>query len=233
VAIDPRPWMIDVSEHQGPNVDFAQAYAEDYHGAIVKMTEGVGYVDPHGVRNLRRARAEMDVVGCYHFLWGGMPPVRQVNHFLAQISEVVNPERVLLFVDVEISGNMSPAQHPTFDDVSLFLHTLEDAIPGKKLGIYSGYYWRGNMGNPAISTLELQRNPIIWDAHYFSARVDYGSVLYERVPDSYWENPAYGGQRADILQFADKGRLQQFPNGIDVNATRGTMEDLKRWAAAP
>ena len=100
MAIDPRPWMIDVSENQGPDVDFAQAYAEDYHGAIVKMTEGVGYVDPHGVRNLRRARAEMDVVGCYHFLWGGMSPVRQANHFRAQISEVVNPGRVLLFVDV-------------------------------------------------------------------------------------------------------------------------------------
>jgi GH25 family lysozyme M1 (1,4-beta-N-acetylmuramidase) len=225
--------MIDVSENQGPDVDFSQAHAEDYHGAIVKMTEGVGYVDPQGVRNLRRARAEMDVVGCYHFLWGGYSPVRQANHFLEQISEVVNPGRVLLFVDVEISNNMSPAQHPTFDDVSLFLHTLEDAIPGKKLCIYSGYYWRENMSNPDISGLELQRNPIIWDAHYFSIGADYGSVLYEQVPDSYWENPAYGGERADILQFADTGRLRQFPKGIDVNATRGTMEDLKQWAAAP
>jgi lysozyme len=233
MAIDPRPWMIDVSEHQGPDVDFAQAYGEDYHGAIVKMTEGVGYVDPHGVRNLRRARAEMDVVGCYHFLWGGMSPVRQANHFLAKISEVVNPGRVLLFVDVEISNNMSRDQHPTLDHVRRFLHTLQDELPGKKLGIYSGYYWRGDMGNPDISRLELQRNPIIWDAHYFSTHVDYGSALYERVPDSYWENAAYGGQRADILQFADKGRLRQFPKGIDVNATRGTMEDLKRWAAAP
>ncbi len=230
MSIDPRPWMIDVSQHQGPNIDFQQVYGEGYRGAVVKMSEGTGYVDPYGISNLRRAKGVMPVVGAYHFLWGGMSPVKQANHFLNQVSGAMNPANALLFVDVEISGNMSPGQHPTLDDVKRFMHTLQDALPGKKLGIYSGYYWRGQMGNPDIDRLGLAREPIIWDAHYFATRIDWGSVLYEKVPESYWDTNAYGGRKADILQFADTGRLRQFPNGIDVNAIRPTLEELQRWA---
>src|SRR5215213_4685875 len=108
MSVDPRPWLIDVSEHQGNNVDFLAAYNEGYEGAIVKVTEGVGYIDPAAQMNLIRSEMHMGVTGAYHFLWGGYSPRLQARHFLKQISLATDPSKLLLFVDVEISGAMAP-----------------------------------------------------------------------------------------------------------------------------
>jgi GH25 family lysozyme M1 (1,4-beta-N-acetylmuramidase) len=219
-------WLIDVSEHQGPNVDFRQVRGEGYEGAIAKMSEGTGYVDPTGAGNLKHIISSDLTPGAYHFLWGGLSARKQAQFFLQQVSRVVEPENVALFVDVEISDNMAPSQHPTFQDVQRFLKTLEEKLPASRLGIYSGYYWRDHMSNPPIRDLGLKLRPIIWDAHYFTTQVDYGSVLYRSVPASYWEEAAFGGRKADILQFASTGRLRQFPEGIDVNACPRGLESL-------
>jgi GH25 family lysozyme M1 (1,4-beta-N-acetylmuramidase) len=232
MAVNPTPWLVDVSEHQGKDVSFDQIWREGYDGAIAKMTEGTGYVDPAGVGNLTRILRNSLVPGAYHFIWGGMSAKKQAQHFLQKVGKVIAPEKVILFVDVELSGNMTPNQHPTFDDVKRFLGTLEDKLPGKRLGIYSGYYWREaqHMGNPPISKLNLKKIPIIWDAHYFTEKVDWGSNLYKSVPESYWDNPAFGERKADILQFASTGRLRQFPKGVDVNATRGSLGELRAYS---
>jgi GH25 family lysozyme M1 (1,4-beta-N-acetylmuramidase) len=227
MSIQEPTWLIDVSEHQGPNVNFSEVKSEGYSGAIAKMTEGTGYVDPYGVSNLGRIISSDLLPGAYHFLWGGMSARNQALHFLRQVSKVTDPARVMLFVDVEISGNMNVTQHPTLLDVQRFLKTLEEKVPSARLGIYSGYYWRSNMGNPRISSLGLKGRPIIWDAHYFSTDVNWGSVLYGSVPESYWDKPAFGGLKADILQFASTGRLVQFPNGIDVNACPEGLDALQ------
>jgi GH25 family lysozyme M1 (1,4-beta-N-acetylmuramidase) len=224
-------WLIDVSEHQGPNVNFHQVRDEGYEGAIAKMSEGTGYVDPVGATNLRRIISAGLVPGAYHFLWGGMSPRKQALYFLRQVirAETI-PHDILLFVDVEISGNMNASQHPTFAGVRTFLKTLEEKLPNRRLGIYSGYYWRDHMGNPPVRDLGLKLRPIIWDAHYFTTRVDYGSILYRSVPiaedNNYWEQAAFGGRKADILQFASTGRLRQFPKGIDVNACPRGLKSL-------
>jgi len=232
VAVDPTPWLVDVSEHQGKAVAFDQIWREGYDGVIAKMTEGTGYVDPTGVGNLTRILKSGLVPGAYHFIWGGMSAEKQAKHFLRKVSEVIAPEKVILFVDVELSGNMSADQHPTFNDVKRFLNTLEDKIPGKRTGIYSGYYWREaqHLDDPPISRLGLKKKPIIWDAHYFTSDVDWGSKLYTAVPDDYWNNPAFGGLEADILQFASTGRLRQFPEGVDVDATRGSYGELRMYS---
>lgn len=219
-------WLIDLSEHQGPAVNFPQVKREGYEGVICKMTEGTGYIDPYGQRNLQGTITAGLWAGAYHFLWGGMSARKQATFFLQQVSKVTEPENVALFVDVEQSANMDRGSLPTFRTVRLFLQALEEKLPENRLGIYSGYYWRDNMGNPPISDLGLKQRPIIWDAHYFTSRIDYGSVLYRSVPSSYWEKAAFGGRKADILQFASTGRLQQFPNGIDVNAAPGGLESL-------
>src|SRR5215204_1696683 len=191
MSIDNPTWLVDISQHQGPSVDFGQIKAEGYKGAIVKMTEGTGYVDPYGERNLRGTIAAGLASGAYHFIWGGMSPRKQALFFLQQVLKTAPAEDVTLFVDVEISGNMRPSQYPTLQDVRIFLKTIEEKLAplGKRLGIYSGYYWRDHMGNPGISSLGLWQDPIIWDAHYFTQQVNWGSVLYQSVPRSYWINP--------------------------------------------
>lgn len=221
-------WVTDVSEHQH-RPRFRPLWEEGYSGAGAKMTEGVGYADPDGVDNLRRIITSDMIPLAYHFLWGGMSARRQARFFHEQIAKVTDPAFVLPAVDVELSRNMSRAQWPTFADVRVFLKTLEELVPpDKRLAIYSGYYWRDHMGNPRVADLGLRNDPLIWDAHYFTTVIDYGSVLYESVPASYWGSPAFGGEPAQLLQFASTGRTSQYVG--DVNAWNGTWEGLHRIA---
>jgi hypothetical protein len=224
------PWLLDVSEHQGPDLRFGELWAEGFDGVIPKMTEGTGYIDPTGVENMRRIIQSSLIPGAYHFLWGGMSAVKQAEFFLRQIAKVVDPREVMLFLDVEVSSNMASHQHPKFSDVQKFLLTLQGKLPGKRLGIYSGYYWRedGWLGNPSIESLGLAQRPIIWDAHYFAEQVGRASDLYKQVPRSYWTKPAFGGAMPDILQFADTVKTDQFVG--DGNACSASYADLREWS---
>ncbi len=223
------PWLVDVSQHQ-QRPRFAPLWEQGIEGAIVKMTEGTGYRDPDGVDNLGRVISSKMVPGAYHFLWGGRHASPQAKFFLTEIRKVADPMNILLFLDVEISSNMSRSQYPSFAEVKMFLHTLQTALPGKRLGIYAGYYWRdpGWLGNPGITRLELKQNPIIWDAHYFSTTVGGVQELYNRVPTNYWNTNAFGGQKAQFLQFSDKCRNSRFTG--DINATRGNYDWLHKLA---
>jgi hypothetical protein len=159
-----------------------------------------------------------------------MSAKKQAEFFLRQIAQVTDPSNVMLFVDVELSGNMTTGQRPTFKNVKTFLQTIEEKLPNKRRGIYSGYYWRGDdhMGNPRVSDLGLKNKPIIWDAHYFTQAVNWGSVLYQSVPGDYWSTPAFGGETADILQFASTVQTKQFVG--DGNACSASYEDLREWS---
>jgi hypothetical protein len=80
-AKDPT-WLIDVSEHQGHNVNFRQVREEGYEGVIAKMSECTDYIDPTGADNLKRIVSSRLVPGAYHFLWGGMSARRQAGNLL-------------------------------------------------------------------------------------------------------------------------------------------------------
>ena len=233
-----RVRLTDVSEHQG-RPSFRRLKDEDnIVGAGVKMTEGWGFEDPDGLHNLERIVANNLVALPYHFLWNG-PEGRggahQAEFFLRQIRKVVDPLRVIPCVDVELSSNMEPRHHPRFADVRAFLRRLEDLLPGKRLGIYVGYYWRedNHLGNPRVEALGLKLRPIIWDAHYFHSGdappASFGEYR-SRIPSDYWDGNAFGGMKADILQFSDKVRFSEYVGDADLADT--DLATLRDWAWA-
>jgi GH25 family lysozyme M1 (1,4-beta-N-acetylmuramidase) len=201
------------------------------------MSEGWGYVDPDGVHNLERIVAVGLVPMAYHFYWGGAPdgkgPRHQAEFFVRQIRQAVDPMRVIPAIDVELSGSMEQRHYPRFGEVREFLQRLEALLPGKRVCIYSGYYWRGNMGNPRVEDLNLRRRPIIWDAHYFHS-ADAPAASFEqyrrRIPNDYFEEPAFGGARADIVQFSDRVRFSEYVGDADLADT--DLAGLREWARA-
>lgn len=229
--------ITDVSEHNN-RPDFERMKKADrIAGAAAKMSEGWGYVDPDGERNLHAIIAAGLEPIAYHFNWSGAPAGKggkhQAEFLLRQISKVANPKRVLPAADVEISSSMNASQFPTFKDIKMFLGTLEDKRDGGRVCLYSGYYWRGHFGNRAIRDLGLKRRPIIWDAHYFhstNAPPSSFADKLENVPHDYFEHPALGGMEADILQFSDRVRFSEFTGDADV--TPATLEDLRSWTRA-
>ena len=225
----------DVSEHQGRPSFRRLKEEDDVVGAAAKMTEGWGYVDPDGVHNLERIVAENLVPLAYHFLWNGPEGkggAHQAEFFVRQIRKAVNPMRVIPAIDVELSKSMERQHHPRFEDVRRFLLRLEDLLPGKRLCIYTGYYWRegAHLGNPRVADLGLKRRPIIWDAHYFfQANAPAGSVREhrERIPNDYWDGKAFGGVGADILQFSDRVRFSEYVGDADL--ADADLETLRGW----
>ena len=111
-----RARLTDVSEHQNrPN--FGRLKREDdLAGAAAKMSEGWGYEDPDGERNLREIVAVDLVPLAYHFFWGGAPagkgPRHQAEFFVRQIRKAVNPMRVIPAIDVELSSSMERKTPP-------------------------------------------------------------------------------------------------------------------------
>jgi len=58
--------VIDVSKHQGI-IDWAKAFDSGVRQVFIKVTEGVGYIDPNAVRNSDGAFKANIQVGYYHF----------------------------------------------------------------------------------------------------------------------------------------------------------------------
>jgi len=229
--------LTDISEHQQRPSIRRLKDEDNIVGVGVKMSEGWGYVDPDGVYNLRNVVDLGLVPIAYHFNWSGAPEGKggkhQAEFLLRQIAKVVSPIKVIPAADVEISSSMTRANFPTFRDIRLFLGTLEDKRPGQRVGLYSGYYWRGNLGNPRIADLGLKRRPIIWDAHYFhstNAPASSFADKLENVPDHYFETQAFGGLDADMLQFSDRVRFSAYTG--DANVTNVDLAGLREWTKA-
>ena len=227
-----RVLLTDVAEHQN-RPDFGRLKRQDnIVGAAAKMSEGWGYVDPDGVHNLRHIVANDLVPLAYHFFWhgpAGKNGAHQAEFLVRQIRKATNPMRVIPVIDVELSSSMSHHNRPRFYDVRRFCRRMEDLLPGKRVCIYSGYYWRENMGNPKIADLGLKRRPIIWDANYFNnTTVESASQARRGIPTHSWDTKAFGGVGADILQFSDKVRFSEYVGDADLANT--DKAGLRKWA---
>jgi lysozyme len=91
---------IDVSHYQG-HVDWPAVAAAGYSFTWCKLTEGAGYVDPTGVRNLAAARVAGLHAGAYHFFRGS--GAAEAAHFLAALPPDVDalPPRLPPALDLE------------------------------------------------------------------------------------------------------------------------------------
>ena len=226
--------LTDVAEHQS-RPSFERLKRQDgIAGAAAKMSEGWGYEDPDGVHNLIQIVRNELVPLAYHFFWhgpAGKNGKHQAEFLVRQIRKAVDPMRVIPVIDVELSSSMAHHNRPRFYDVKRFCHRIEDLLPGKKVCIYSGYYWRGNMGNPRVADLNLKRRPIIWDANYFNnTTVESAAQARRGIPNDYWDTKAFGGAEADVLQFSDKVRFSEYVGDADLANT--DRAGLREWTRA-
>jgi hypothetical protein len=233
MSVDPKPWGFDVSQHQGrPNM--ATLRRENYDVGIVKVSEGWGWEEPDGRANLHSAIFNGHVPGAYHYIWGN-DPQKQVSSYLRAIRAVTKPEKVMLIVDVE--PHEGPAsEQPRWEHVRRFVGHLHDAVPRHPIVIYCGEYWRRpggltEQGNPRIFDLPVPDDLLyLWLSRYVTATdVDWGSVLYERVPESWWDDQGTGALIPTGIQFASTARTKAV-TPLDVTAWRPDYAGMRRLA---
>jgi Glycosyl hydrolases family 25 len=75
---------VDVSSWAHPNselIDWDAVADDGYSFALVKVTQGIGYTNPWGLRDLDDARAAGLLVGAYHYFEPGAPAADQAGFF--------------------------------------------------------------------------------------------------------------------------------------------------------
>lgn len=149
---------IDVSSVQ-PSVDWDRVAAAGFEFAIVKVSEGVGGLDPRRLDHLAGARAAGLATGVYHVARVGESPLAQVMTLWDAMGDTM-PFRAALDLEVMPDGTSREAA------VEWTLRFIEEAERwfGRPPLLYTyPYFIRRLMPLPA----EIARCPL-WIAHYAS-----------------------------------------------------------------
>ena len=152
--------VIDVSHHNGGNLNFAQAAQSGILAAIQKATQGTGYADPTFAANRQAIKAAGLLFGAYHF-GDGSDGAAQAQHFLS----VANPQtNDLVALDLE-SNSAGPSM--TLEEARAFVTVIHDRI-NKWPVLYGGHTLKDLLnGQPD----QLLAQCPLWLAQYGPAAV--------------------------------------------------------------
>lgn len=183
---------IDISRHNGEDIDFEKVAAAGYDFVYIKASEGTDFKDPRFVDNIRCARQAGLRVGVYHFFRFDTDGRMQAINLLHSLRRRVTDLPVA--IDIEEWGNPDgEATSGIIGRLREMLQMLEDE--GLEVIIYTngdGYerFIRGNFdGYPLwISTFSTPDKDINWTIWQYSHR---GSV--EGIKGHVDLNVARGG----------------------------------------
>lgn len=147
--------IIDVSHHNGTSLDFEAAKAAGITGAIVKATQGVGYVDPNFKINRDKVKAAGLLYGAYHY-GTGSDAAGQAQDFL----EAVQPDKNTLIV-IDYEKNPKGTQM-TLELLRTFIETIKASV-GRYPVLYCGHYLKGELNGQSDSLLA---SCPLWYAQY-------------------------------------------------------------------
>jgi len=137
--------VIDISHHQGPNVDFAKVKAAGIVCVIHKATGATNYQDPMYGANRQRALDAGLLWGAYHWGTGDASGAEQAQYFL----DFAQPDgQTLLALDYEpnVSGphRLGPDMTPQL--ATDFVNAVQ-ASQGRFPVLYTGMAMAGNIPN--------------------------------------------------------------------------------------
>ena len=219
----PRQRGVDLSHWQGEhglsNTQWAHLARCKVRFAILKATQGTGYVDPSFATNLRRARRHGIEVGAYHFLQRGSA-VKQAQHFMRTVRAANggNLDKLLLVADVERVPTPTPADDPDWRTVKAFANMLERRAPRVTRFCYSSAsYWR-SIGNPDGASVFDG----LWQARWDGKRHTCTAVNLPAKPP----RAGFGGwgRRPRMWQY---GLFRYGRHRMDGNAYYGTLKELR------
>jgi lysozyme len=148
--------VIDVSHHNGLNLDFKAAAASGIRAVIHKATQGLASQDPQLKDNKGTILVANLLFGTYHF-GDGSDGRTQATHYLT----VANPSpNELVTLDFESNPN-GPSM--TLDQARAFVTTIFDKI-GKWPLLYGGHTLKELLANSPVDPV-LTKCPL-WLAQY-------------------------------------------------------------------
>ncbi len=227
---------VDVSRHQGPDLDWPKIKASGIDFAIARASLATT-PDAMYQTNVGRAQAAgIPVVGAYHFLYpaGVVSPAEQARLFVQQIG---HSGALLTVLDIEKDRGPSGEVHePGIDEVRAFAAEFAQLTGGHQLILYApAWYWKGTIADPPaadLGPLHASRYvAVAEDAAGHPIRMT-APEAFAKVPTGWWQASHGGWTDATILQFTSSGKVAGYGGPIDLNAFRGSLDELAGLAGS-
>lgn len=195
---------VDISHNQ-TGIDLERAASGDTVFLAAKVTEGRNYQDPAFDSFRRQAEAQGLLFAAYHYLRGDSSPVEQALNTLAALED----PNVPVIIDLERT-NGSP--QPNMVHARAYRNAIVSR-GGKVAGLLylPEWYW-SEIGRPDTSGWDL------WASSYGG-----NAGSYPGDSSSRWNHE---GGKTSVLQFTSAGRVAGYSGNIDVNAYKGTRDEL-------
>ncbi|MBX7100547.1 MAG: hypothetical protein K1X89_22710 [Myxococcaceae bacterium] len=199
---------IDVSGYQ-PNTNWAQVKAAGKQFAIIKATEGTGYVNPYFARDWAGTKANGMIRGAYHFFRPGTNAVAQADHFVSTMGALGDGDLPGM-LDLEVTDGLGPSAVAAA--VRAFVDRVEQRS-GRRPIIYTGYYfWNGQVGNPQ----GYGSYPLVMAAYVSGCPL---------IPDEW--------SKFTMWQYSSSGSVSGVSTRVDLDVFNGTLADLQALARPP
>lgn len=192
---------IDVSGWQPANI----TGVVDYDFAIIKATQGTGYISPYWRTQADIARTREKKIGLYHFA-DGIDPVAEADFFLSVVKDYVGA--AVLVLDWEAAAI---ARGP--DYVRVFVKRVKEKVQVPPI-IYGSASPLAANGIPKVAQEE---NCGLWVAAYPNSN-----------NTGYRAEPQLLG--SVIRQYASTGRLAGYSGNLDLNISTLTSEQWDKYA---
>lgn len=209
-AVLGKPAVIDLSHNNRDPIDFAALYADGVRLAILKASQGTGFVDPAYAKRRIAAQAAGIIVDAYHFC-DGTDPKLQARHFFAAAAP---DESMRLAIDCEPNkgSSISFAQADQMAD-------LVDQHRGRQCLRYTG---AGFLIPSAINQTPHFRKGPIWWAKYGPQPSGAQLAVLGIDPDDLV-----------LWQETSTGSRPGIKGPVDESYFLGTLEQLALWPALP
>lgn len=195
---------IDVSYYQG-NINWASVKASGKQFAIIRYSDGTGFIDPKFETNWKNAKAAGLTVGAYQFFRPGQDPIAQADALVNKLAALGGTGRPNLppMIDVEVKDGVSNAN--IIARVNQWLARVQSRT-GRQPLLYSGPgFWNG-LGNPTPSPL-----PYLCDAHW--------GPTCPTVP-SPWG-------RLRFWQYSATGSVPGISGDVDLDLYNGSLAEMQ------
>ncbi len=167
--------------------------------AIIKASEGTGFVDHRFVKNCQSAKSVGIKRSAYHFFHGDMNGKDQANHFLNTIKKCGSAMDFEVTIDVELPYKRPPPDvSVSTKNLKLMLDTLEAALGYKPMIYTSDVMWKAMTVQPGWGGNEYP----LWVAAY-------NNVGPGKLPKGWTEWV--------IWQYSKKGKIPGIPSSVDLN----------------
>jgi lysozyme len=197
------PICIDISHHQGSNIDWDQVASSGVLGMIHKATEGTSFIDDMRAENCSQALDAGIAISTYFWIKPG--DGRDQANFYLETIEPQRGERVV--IDAEEEGL-------TLDTVHDAVNALFDTGLDLRVATYSGHWAKEALDGGCD---EILAKTSLWLAQYTS---DVSSLSWTTATWPQW----------DLWQFSETGVIPGIDDSyVDLNNFNGTPEEFMRW----